>query len=162
MIRYSLKCSDGHQFESWFASSDAYETLRGKAMVVCATCGSADVDKALMAPRVNHVSKAEGAANAPSPAQTSADVSNSNPATQVSLSQPNTEVEKAIAALRAKVEASSSYVGKDFVRQARQMHQGERPNTAIHGEARLDEAKALIEEGVPVMPLPFTPKSRTN
>jgi hypothetical protein len=72
------------------------------------------------------------------------------------------EIARKLQALRAEVEANSDYVGRDFVREARAMHLGETPERAIHGEARLDEAKALLEEGVPVMPLPFIPKIKTN
>lgn len=78
------------------------------------------------------------------------------------LSEPQTEVEKAISALRKKVEASSEYVGTDFVKQARAMHAGEVPERSIYGEARLDQAKALADEGVRLMPLPFRPKRSTQ
>jgi len=72
------------------------------------------------------------------------------------------ELAEKLQALRAEVEANSDYVGRNFVREARAMHLGEAPERAIHGEARLDEAKALLEDGVPVMPLPFIPKTKTN
>jgi hypothetical protein len=67
-----------------------------------------------------------------------------------------------LAALRAEVEANSAYVGKDFVAEARRMHEGTSPTRAIHGEARLDEAKKLVADGVPVMPLPFLPPRKVN
>jgi hypothetical protein len=49
-----------------------------------------------------------------------------------------------------------------FAAEARAMHLGEAPERPIHGEARLDEARALVDEGVPVAPLPFLPRNRTN
>jgi hypothetical protein len=72
------------------------------------------------------------------------------------------ELAQKLQALRAEVEANSDYVGRDFAQEARAMHLGEAPERAIHGEARLDEAKALLDDGVTVMPLPFLPKTKTN
>ncbi len=84
------------------------------------------------------------------------------PAAPVSLAKPTTELERAIAALRRKVEANSDYVGPRFVQEARAMHLGEAPERAIHGEARSEEARQLAEEGVPILPLPFIPGRKTN
>lgn len=72
------------------------------------------------------------------------------------------EVAEKLQALRAEVEANSDYVGKDFAHQARAMHLGDAPERAIYGEAKLEDAKALIDDGVPIMPLPFIPKSKAN
>jgi len=91
----------------------------------------------------------------------SADVSKAIMAPSVKTAKRAAMVEK-LQALRAEVEANSDYVGRDFVQQARAMHLGELPERAIHGEAKLAEAKALIDEGVPVLPLPFIPKAKTN
>lgn len=133
MIRYSLKCANGHAFESWFASSEAFERLGAAKQVICPDCGNTSVEKALMAPAV-----------------------------RPALTEPATEREKALAELRAKVEANSEYVGTDFATEARRIHDGDAPGRSIYGEARLDEAKALIEDGIPVAPLPFMPPRRTN
>lgn len=70
--------------------------------------------------------------------------------------------EAALAALRDKVEANSEYVGKSFVKEARDMHDGVTPDRAIYGEANLTEAKKLIDDGIPVVPLPFMPRKKTN
>lgn len=72
------------------------------------------------------------------------------------------EVDTAIAKLRAHVEENSDYVGQDFTKQARAMKDGEAPERSIYGEAKLEDAKALIDEGVPVIPLPFTPKRKLS
>ena len=72
------------------------------------------------------------------------------------------EVKAALAQMRKHVEANSTYVGGNFAKEARAMHLGDAPERAIHGEAKPAEAKALIEDGVPVMPLPFMPKSKVN
>ena len=78
------------------------------------------------------------------------------------LTEPQSPVERSLANLRRHIEANSEYVGLNFVKEARKMHAGTIPDRAIHGEARQDEARALIEEGVPVAPLPFIPTRRTN
>ncbi|PSK87046.1 hypothetical protein CLV79_10393 [Limimaricola soesokkakensis] len=140
MIRYDLTCKNGHAFDSWFASASAYDALERAGQLSCAVCGDARVSKALMAPSVRE--------NVKAPARR--------------LSEPGNPLERAMAELRRKVESSSDYVGDAFAREARAMHEGKTPERAIHGEARLDEARRLIEDGIPVAPLPFAPKRRTN
>ncbi|MDE4173250.1 DUF1178 family protein [Phaeobacter sp. PT47_59] len=166
MIRYSLKCAEGHSFDSWFQSAAAYDKLAVAGLVSCAVCGSEKVEKAIMAPRVRPGRKAVssvGEAESPDAAQPSNSHEPAAPAqTQGALSAPASEMEKAIQELRKKVEENSDYVGKDFVSQARAMHLGDAPARAIHGEARPEEAKSLIEDGVPVLPLPFGPARKTN
>lgn len=137
MIHYSLKCDHGHAFDSWFASAAAYDSLRAQGHVACAICGSTAVDKALMAPAVSAAPRTD-AAEAPD------------------------DIARKLAAMRRHFEANADYVGKDFATEARAIHLGDAPERAIWGEARLDEAKALIEDGVPVAPLPFVPKTRAN
>lgn len=143
MIRYALKCTSDHGFESWFQSAAAFDSLAAAGHVTCPVCGGSEISKTLMAPAVAQGRKATAAPAAP-------------------LSAPVDEREKALSALRAEVEAHSDYVGKGFVSEARKMHEGTVPSRAIHGEARLDEARKLIEEGVPVMPLPFVPQRKVN
>lgn len=135
MIRYDLKCRKGHGFASWFASGDAFDGLKSAARIACPVCGTTDVSKALMAPGV----------------------AVSREAIPV-LSEPTDARAKALAALRRRVEQNSDYVGAAFAREARAIHAGEVPERSIYGEARPDEARALIEEGVPLLPLPFRPK----
>ena len=149
MIRYSLKCGQAHEFESWFPSAESYDSQRAAGHVTCAICGSAHVEKLLMAPAVR-------------PARTAAATPPAAQPARPSLSQPQTAREEALAALRAQVEANSEYVGMNFVTEARAMHDGTAPERAIYGEARPDEAKKLIEDGVPVAPLPFLPKRKAN
>ncbi|AGT10007.1 DUF1178 family protein [Paracoccus aminophilus] len=139
MIRYSLRCDQGHDFDGWFRSSEGFESLRTAGQVSCALCGSIRVEKALMAPNV-----ATRAATAPD------------------LQSPQTEQEKALADLRRQVEENSDYVGMSFAAEARAMHDGTKPERAIHGEAKLEDARKLLEDGIPVAPLPFTPRHRTN
>lgn len=140
MIRYSLRCPDGHDFDSWFRSSADFGRLDAAGQVVCAVCGKGGVGKTLMAPAV--AGEREAAAPLTTPSH--------DPRAQ------------ALEKLRAHVEANSDYVGLGFAAEARAMHEGRRPARSIHGEARLEEARRLIEEGVPVAPLPFLPKQRAN
>ena len=149
MIRYTLKCDKEHSFDSWFASAAAYESLQARGLVSCTICGSTAVEKALMAPAVRPARKAAAAPEARAGAE--------GP-----LGAPQTGIEEAFAAMRQAVEAHSDYVGVNFVAEARAMHEGAKPERAIHGEARLDEAKALLDDGIPVMPLPFLPKRSRN
>ncbi|MGV8984991.1 MAG: DUF1178 family protein [Cypionkella sp.] len=136
MIRYTLKCSADHGFDSWFQSASAYDSLAAAGHVACPVCGVTAVEKSLMTPGV-----ALG---------------------QAQLSVPQNDKEKAVAALRRKVEENAEYVGVDFVAEARKMHEGSAPERSIYGEARPEEAIKLLEEGVPVAPLPFMPTRKTN
>jgi len=149
MIRYALKCSEDHGFDSWFQSAEAFEKLLGSNMVACPVCGSDKVEKAIMAPRVR-------------PARSKAQLPAKPAAPKPDLTTPATEAEQALAKLRKEVEKNSDYVGLSFASEARKMHDGEVPHRSIYGEAKPDEAKKLIEDGVPVAPLPFIPNRKTN
>ncbi|PCJ08968.1 MAG: hypothetical protein COB16_05240 [Rhodobacteraceae bacterium] len=172
MIQYALKCGDGHTFDSWFQSAAAFDKLVATGLVSCVVCGSDTVAKAIMTPRVRPGRKAVSGRGEPE-AQPS-DNAVSSGATQAFdrakpqgprtglLSTPANAAEQALAEFRRKVEDSSDYVGKDFVAEARAMHDGDAPERAIYGEAKLDDAKALIEEGISVLPLPFLPHRKIN
>lgn len=140
MIKFALRCAAAHEFESWFQSGSAFDDLHARGFLSCPVCGSSEVQKALMAPGV---AKPEEAAAGKKP-------NNSQ------------ELTDKLRRLRAEVEANSDYVGERFASEARAMYLGEIPDRPIHGEARADEAKALIAEGVPVLPLPFIPGRKTN
>ena len=135
MIRYDLKCSKGHQFESWFGSSADFDKLMAANMVSCAVCGSESVKKAIMAPRV---SKGERP-----------------------LSAPASPAEQAVKELRKKIEDNADNVGSNFAAEARAMHHGDVPERPIYGEVKIEEAKSLIDDGIPVAPLPWGNK-KTN
>ncbi|WP_039020082.1 DUF1178 family protein [Halocynthiibacter namhaensis] len=158
MIRYTLKCENDHSFESWFKSSDAFETLQSARMNACPVCGSADTRKSLMAPQVTTARKK--AAKPAEPAEATAPPSPS--AVEKPLSAPQTDAEAAIARMKSDVEKNSEYVGMSFAEEARAMHDGDIDSRPIWGEAKPEEAKSLIEDGVPVLPLPFTPTRKTN
>lgn len=144
MIRYALHCSKSHGFDSWFQSADAYEALRKTGHVACPVCGDTTIEKTLMAPTVRPARNAGDGPKKPS------------------LSEPQTEIEAALAELRRQVEANSEYVGLNFAAEARRMHDGDIDQRAIYGEAKANDARALIEDGVPVAPLPFMPPRKAN
>jgi hypothetical protein len=144
MIRYSLRCRRGHDFESWFASAATFDRLAEAGGLSCAVCGDADVSKSLMAPSV-------GSSGREAPAKTPAEPEAAAPV----LSAPSSPLEAAVRALRARVEAAADDVGRDFARRAREMHEGEAEARPIYGEATREEARDLIEDGVPIAPLPW-------
>jgi hypothetical protein len=145
MIRYSLKCGAGHGFDSWFKSAEAYSSLQAAGQLACPVCGSDAVGKELMAPSVRPARKVATAA-----------------ATRPDLSTPSSDLEEKIAALRRQIEANSDYVGMNFAAEARKIHAGDAPERAIHGEAKPDEARQMIEDGLPVAHLPFLPVRKVN
>lgn len=144
MIRYDLKCADGHLFEAWFASSAAFDDQAERGLVSCALCGSTKVEKALMAPRV----PAKRGDSAEQPADPRA----------MMASPIDPKVAEKLAELRRHVESNSDYVGGNFASEARKIHLGESEARSIYGEATREEAKSLAEDGVPVAPLPFMPR----
>lgn len=166
MIRYALRCKKDHSFESWFASSDAYDKLAEKKQIACPVCGSRVVEKALMLPGVvksedKSASKraarsaqrkaAAVAANEPAPAPAA-------PAEDLQRVAANREVMEAMRKLRAELQAKSEYVGRRFAEEARKIHHEEAPQRGIYGEATSEEAKALHEEGIEFLPLPALPE----
>jgi hypothetical protein len=140
LIRFSLVCEHDHEFEAWFRSGDDFETQKKRGFVDCPTCGSSRVDKALMAPAVSTSEKKEKMALAMGDAQRRA-----------------LEEMKALA---AKVRENADYVGDKFAEEARKIHFGDAEARGIYGEATLEEAKDLAEDGVEFMPIPVFPDDR--
>ena len=132
MIRFSLRCDQAHRFDSWFGSGADFDRLSGAGLVACAVCGSSTVEKDLMAPSVAGTAEA------------------------TPLSAPASPAEQALTELRRRIEAQSENVGRSFATEARRIHEGEAPARTIIGEARPAEARALIEEGIAVAPLPWS------
>ena len=141
MINYTLKCDQNHTFDSWFKSAEAFEMLVKKSMVVCSECGSTKITKAIMAPSVSTSRKKD---NKPSELEKKSKLKND------------------ILELKKKIEANSEYVGNNFANEARSMYLGETPERSIYGEAKADDAKKLIDDGIPVMPLSFLPAKKAN
>jgi hypothetical protein len=151
MIVFDLACGAGHVFEAWFGSSSDYEDQRARGLVSCPICGASEVSKAVMAPNVGAKGNQAPAivpmrsGGPPAPAEMKAMLA-------------------ALARAQAKLLEGSEHVGSRFADEARAIHDGDAPQRSIHGQATHEEAKALIEEGVPVapLPLPIVPPDLTN
>ena len=162
MIRYSLHCDRGHTFESWFQSSSAYESQEKRKLVNCPVCGSAKVERAIMAPRIvskkGRDSHREIQSNdVPAPAQP-AEVT--APGSTPLLMAQERELRAKIKELRDHIVKNADNVGERFPNEARKMHYGDIEHRPIYGEASPEEARSLIDEGVEVSPLPVLPDDR--
>ena len=159
MIRYALRCERDHTFESWFQSSSAYESQVKRKLVECPTCGSTKVEKAIMAPRI--VSK-KGRDAAPVPAAPvpapAPEVIPPGP-TSLLMAQER-ELRAKLKELRDHIVKNAYDVGERFPTEARKMHYGETEHRPIYGEASIEEARELIEEGIEVAPIPVLPDDR--
>jgi hypothetical protein len=134
MIVFDLRCARaGHVFEAWFGSSAAYEQQRAGGLLACPICGDAAVEKAVMAPNIPAKGNARAA---PDPSAVKAAMAT-------------------LASAQAKALEGSQWVGGAFASRARAMHVGDEATAPIHGQASLTEAKALVEEGVSIAPLPL-------
>jgi hypothetical protein len=154
MIRYALVCNKGHDFESWFQDSAAYDKQIKRKLIACPHCGSAKVEKAIMAPRLAGSRKREMTAEPPAaaPAPEKAPVA--------MISPQEKELRSKLKELREHLTKNADHVGPKFPEEARKMHYGETKHRSIYGEASPDEAKALAEEGIEFHPLPILPDER--
>jgi hypothetical protein len=137
MIRFALSCHDGHAFDGWFRNGEDFSAQKARGLIACPVCGSADVDKALMAPAVSTGRKRD----------------------KIALAMGE-EQRKALARLKAMAEEAkknADYVGDRFAEEARKIHFGEVEARGIYGEATAEEARGLVEDGVDFVPLPTFP-----
>ncbi|MEM8595073.1 MAG: DUF1178 family protein [Pseudomonadota bacterium] len=186
MIRFALRCRHGHTFEAWFDSGTTFDRLKAAGALSCAECGDPHVEKALMAPAVQvsetrrnvpmpEPGQSEGPSEGPraGPSEGSAfppvagpgpagrptpGPGPSAPAPLPMLSTPSDPRETALKELRRRIEAVSDNVGRDFAAEARRIHAGDAPERPILGEANAEEARGLIEDDIPVLPLPWMSK----
>lgn len=140
MIKYRLICNESHEFEGWFRGSAEFDAQESEGQLSCPVCGSTAVAKAVMAPNVS-TRRAQSVQVRPAPGP-----------------ERQREIFAALRKLRAEVEARSTYVGDRFADEARKIHFGEGEERIIHGEATVEEVRALTDDGVPVAPLPRLPK----
>ncbi len=164
MIRYSLVCDKGHDFESWFADSAAYDKQAKRKQVTCPHCGSAKVEKAIMAPRLATSKKGQSSAigaptEAPPPAEAAAPAA-TTPAPVAMISPQERELRTKLKELRDHLTKNADNVGAKFPEQARKMHYGEIEHRSIYGEATPEDARSLAEEGIEFHPLPILPDDR--
>ena len=155
MIRFSLVCDQGHEFESWFRDSAAYDDQAERGLLSCAHCASTKIGKAIMAPQVarkdreNRDGKNGVRENLPALPQ------------PVALTSPDEQALRAkVRELHAMLTAKSDYVGDKFAAEARKMHEGESEHRTIHGEATGEDVRSLLEDGIDILPLPMLPDDR--
>jgi hypothetical protein len=158
MIHYNLRCEKGHAFESWFQSSSAYEAQEKRKLVNCPVCGSAKVERGIMAPQIVSKRGRESAEAAPAPA-TATEVAAPAASTPLLMAQER-ELRAKLKELREHIVKNADNVGERFPNEARKMHYGDIEHRPIYGEASPEEARALIDEGVEVTPLPVLPDDR--
>jgi hypothetical protein len=144
MIHYTLVCDQSHEFDGWFRGSAGFDEQQRLGVLVCPECGSTNVSKGIMAPNV---------------ATGGGDRGDRRPTTPSEHVGRRAQMRQFVADLRAHVERTCDYVGERFPEEARRLHHGEGERRNIYGEATLEEAKALTEEGVPIAPLPPVPSS---
>jgi hypothetical protein len=158
MIVFDLECREGgHRFEGWFRSSGDFTRQESGGLLCCPQCGSADVIKAPMAPAVGRKGNQLPAPvrAAPEPAPGAEPQPQRLAMSKGKLAPEALQMMQALARMQAEALSQSRWVGGDFAENARAMHYGEREAEIIHGEATLEEAQDLIEEGIEVAPLPF-------
>jgi hypothetical protein len=182
MIRYALVCDEHHEFESWFANSAAYDKQVKRRLIACPVCGSAKVEKALMAPRLarsdlsspdsssqhasarqesHRESRREASEKTPAPQQAEAAPGVDAPPTQVAMVSPQEqELRQKLRELRDHIVKNAENVGQRFPEEARKMHYGEAEHRSIYGIASPQDAEALHEEGIAFSALPVLPDDR--
>jgi hypothetical protein len=162
VIRYSLACKKGHEFESWFQNSAAYDKQARRGLVTCPHCGSSKVDKTLMTPRLARKGNArKRVAAAEEPSSPPPEASQEAPPVPVAImSEQEREFRSKLKELRDHLTKNADNVGKKFPEEARKMHYGEIEHRSIYGEASPEDAKALHEEGIEFHPLPPIPEER--
>jgi len=139
VIKFSLTCDQGHDFEAWFRDSGDFDTQKKRGFLECPSCGSNHVEKALMAPRVTTARKREEVA-----------VAIGNAAQR--------EIMAKLHEMAREVRKSGEDVGNRFPEEARKIHYGETDARGIYGKATVEEVTGLLEEGVEIMPLPDLPE----
>jgi hypothetical protein len=160
MIRYALVCERDHTFESWFQNSAAYDKQVKRSLVTCPVCGSAKVEKAIMAPRVSAAGTEDEIVAPPLPVAAASSPAVPQPAAKppvAVMSPPERELRQKLKEIRDHIVKNANYVGSRFPEEARKIHYGETEHRSIYGEASPEDAKALHEEGIEFHPLPILP-----
>ncbi len=140
MIRFSLHCDGGHDFEGWFRDNADFDRQSAQKLVACPVCNSLQVGKALMAPAVS--------------------ISRGKEKMALALGETQKKMLEDMRELSRKLRENADYVGDKFAEEARKIHFGEADARGIYGEASRDEVHALVEDGVDVLPLPLFPEDK--
>ena len=164
MIRYALACAKGHSFESWFQDSAAFDKQAKRGLVTCPHCGSAKVEKAIMAPKILATrlagARKRGTTDDVPTADATPPVAAPETAPVAMISPVEQEFRAKLKELREHLTKNSDDVGQKFPEEARKMHYGETEHRSIYGVATPDDAKELAEEGIEFHPLPILPDER--
>lgn len=150
MILYRLVCRCGHEFETWFQSSTAYDVVAARGELTCLVCGGKEISKAIMAPSIAKQSNATEPQAQPTSAETAT--------TMTPVASAHAEMMAAVRRLRHEVEAKADYVGPRFADEARKIDAGEAADRGIYGEATASEVRDLVEDGIAILPLPRLPE----
>jgi hypothetical protein len=159
MIRYRLNCQNEHEFEAWFSSGESFDAQLKHQLVTCPECGSASVQKALMAPSVVTSEKKSAKRQRGSAKRDTDDQAEGN-SPQLMSNGPQTEMLRQLRAMRDKILAEAEYVGPRFAEEARKIYHEEAPARGIYGEASAKDVRDLAEEGVDVFPVPVLPDDK--
>lgn len=158
MIRYALQCPQDHGFEAWFRDSEAFDQQSEAGQISCPTCGQAEVRKAVMAPAVRR-SPSKATTLEPTPVPVQAPSAPETPPAPI-VDETFARVRDALREIHAKLKRDATDVGPAFPQQARAIHDGEAAPRAIYGTATQDEVKALVEDGIGILPIPVLPDDR--
>jgi len=160
MIVFTLRCRDGHEFETWFRDGATYERQARKGLVSCPECGSTDVEKAVMAPRLGRSTKSDPAPLPEAHREAAPEAAPAQPPAAMPDRPPTpAEFRRALQVLRSYVETNCENVGRGFAEEARRIHKGEAKARGIYGDATPAEAEKLAEDGIEVAAIPWVPSS---
>ncbi len=154
MIKYALRCEHSHQWDAWFPSISGFDDQNARGLVDCPYCGSKEVEKAPMAPAIVTSKPAKKAAPEPAselPMTPNLPVAIAQGDMGLQIPEP---VRAMMAEIKERIEKTHAYVGDTFAREVRAMHDGETEERPIYGEATAKEVRELIEDEIPVAPIP--------
>jgi hypothetical protein len=154
MIRYDLICDKGHEFDGWFSDSAAYDAQAKRGLVTCVHCGSAKIEKQLMAPGI----PVKGNRRKEGPTRPVAAAAAAQPVLASAFDPRQEKLIQMMREMRKTVEENAEYVGNRFAEEARKIHYDESDKRGIYGETTAQDAKELIEEGIEIHPLPVLPE----
>ena len=138
MIKYNLKCSNNHEFESWFSDSSEFEKLNKKNLLECIYCPSKRIKKSIMAPMVSVISDKNKEIK--------------------KLNRYLVKEREQLVKMRKYIEKNFEYVGADFSKKVREIYYDKKSKQTIYGTTTLKERKDLEEEGIDLISIPWVDK----
>ena len=138
MIKYNLKCYNGHEFESWFSNSKEYDKLKNKKLLECIYCSSSKIEKSIMAPMISGIKSNEDG---------------------VSFVDQNLLDEKnKLLKIRNYIEKNFEFVGDEFSKKVREVYYDKNTKKSIYGTTTSEEREELEEEGIDLLSIPWVSK----